>query len=141
MVSKPTIDEALLLVIHPRVLSQLNREGEHVALVEHFQALLKRLLVVSVSLRIPLACMAESSKFGSRTFPSSVIVNKSPHTSKMNRTGEMSVSVWATTRRSGSRRTKVHALNRPSAVAEPNLLRKASGSLLLLTDDGPATAM
>ena len=40
MVSKLSVYDGLLLCVHSRVLSQLNGQWEHVALVKHFQPLL-----------------------------------------------------------------------------------------------------
>lgn len=76
----------------------------------------------------------------SLTLPSEAIVNKSPQVSKMYRTEEMSVSVCAITRRSGSNKTNDDALNMASAVLPPKRRVIVSGSAPLLVDGGHDSA-
>lgn len=50
MITESPVNQALLRCPKTRFLSQLNSQGEHVPLVEHFKPLLQRLFVVSVNL-------------------------------------------------------------------------------------------
>lgn len=50
MVAEFAVYLTLLLGVQPRVLCQINGEGEHISLVKHLQPLLKRLFVIAVDL-------------------------------------------------------------------------------------------